>query len=118
LTLAASEPGSVRASRPRKKTEYEIRFATRQAEKSWQDLLGTQRNAIVDAWDFLTKTPMAESLTNHRMKAELATVVREGKAFDRWQYELSGGARIWFYVDELVVHLVDVHTRHPNQTKR
>ena len=111
-------PGASEEPRPRKKTEYKIRFATRQAEKSWQDLLATQRNAIVDAWDFLTRTPTAESPTNHRMKADLATVVHEVRAYERWQYELTGGARIWFYVDDQVVHLVYVHTHHPNQTKR
>jgi hypothetical protein len=52
------------------------------------------------------------------MKADLATVVRDRTAFVRWQYELTGGARIWFYVDNQIVHLVDVHTRHPNETKR
>ena len=104
--------------RPRKKAEYEIRFATRQAEKRWQDLLATQRNTVVDAWDFLTKTPLSASFTNHPMKDELATVTRDGRAFDRWQYEMAGGARLWFYMDDQVVHLIDVHTRHPNETKR
>jgi hypothetical protein len=103
--------------RPRKKSEYEIRFGTRQAEKGWQDLLATHRNAVVDAWDFFTRTPLALSPTNHQLKAELATVVREGQSFDRWQHELPGGARIWFYVEDQVVHLIEVHTHHPNQTK-
>ena len=112
--LSRAAPGVVR---PRKKAEYEIRFGSRQAEKGWQDLRATHLNAIVDAWDFLTKTPLATSVTNHQLKAELATVVRGGKTFDRWQHELPGGARIWFYVEDWVVYLVDVHTRHPNQTK-
>ena len=103
--------------RPLKKAEFQIQFATRQAEKGWTDLLGTTRNAVADAWDFLTRTPMVSSETNHQMRAELATVVRDGRAHDRWQYELPGGARIWFYIEGRVVWLVDVHTRHPNQTK-
>lgn len=104
-------------SRPRKRAEYEIRFATRQAEKGWHDLLATTRNAVVDAWDFLTRTPDDVSGKNHPLKGELATVSREGNPFDRWQHELPGGAKIWFYIDGQVVHLVEVHTRHPNQTK-
>jgi len=52
------------------------------------------------------------------MRGELATVVtRDGRAHERWQHELAGGARIWFYVDQNTVHLVDVFTAHPNQTK-
>lgn len=103
--------------RPRKKAEYQIAFGTRQAEKGWRDLLGTTRNAVVDAWDLLTRTPREESDRNHRLKGELATVTHNGSTYERWQYELPGGARIWFYVSGQVVHLVDVHTHHPNQTK-
>jgi len=62
--------------RPRKKAEYEISFATRQASKGWQDLLATTHNALVDAWDFLTKTPDLDSSQNHRLKGELATVTQ------------------------------------------
>jgi hypothetical protein len=104
-------------SRPRKRAEYEIRYATRQAEKGWLDLLATTRNAVVDAWDFLTRTPDQESVTNHRLKGELATMNRAGQVFDRWQHELPGGARIWFYIGDQVVYLTDVHAHHPNQTK-
>jgi hypothetical protein len=103
--------------RPRKKAEFQILFATRQADKGWQDLLATTHNSIVDAWDFLTKTPALESPRNHRLKAELATVVHDGRTHERWQHELPGGARIWFFIDGQVVHLIDVHTHHPNQTK-
>ncbi len=103
--------------RPRKKAEYEIHFATRQASKGWQDLLATTHNAIVDAWDFLTKTPDLESPRNHRLKGELATVTHDGRTRERWQHELPGGARIWFFIDGQAVHLIDVHTHHPNQTK-
>ncbi len=44
-------------ARPRKKSEYRIVFAERSAEKGWRDLVATTRNAVTDAWDFLTKTP-------------------------------------------------------------
>lgn len=103
--------------RPAKQTEYQIQFATRQAEKGWTDLLTTTRNAVVDAWDFLTRTPKASSEQNHHLKGELATVSREGKVHERWQYGLPGGARLWFYVEARTVWLLDVHTHHPNQTK-
>jgi hypothetical protein len=105
------------AQRPRKKAEYRIEFASRLAEKGWQDLLATTRSGVVDAWDFLTRTPLQSSTRNHPLRGELATVVRDGRTHDRWQHELSGGAGIWFYVDANTVRLVDVFTAHPNQTK-
>lgn len=42
--------------RPPKKIEYEIRFATTNAKRGWQDLAATIRNPLADAWDFLTRT--------------------------------------------------------------
>lgn len=44
-------------------------------------------------------------------------VTRDGRAHERWQHELLGGARVWFHVDDHTVLLVDVFTAHPNQTK-
>ena len=69
-------------------------------------MLATTHNAVVDAWDFLTKTPGLESPRNHRLKGELATVTHAGRTRERWQHELPGGARIWFFIDEQAVHLV------------
>lgn len=106
--------------RPLKSTEYTIEFGSRDAEKGWRDLLATQRNALVDAWDRLTQRPLHEDPRYHQLKGELAHVHRDGKSHDQRQCELTGGARIWFYVDlgTKRVVLVRVFTAHPNQTKR
>lgn len=103
--------------RPTKKTEYQLVFATRDADKSWRDLLATQRNALVDAWDFLTRTPQAVSPKNHPLKGDLGAVTHQGRTREQWQHELTGGARLWFYIDNQRVVLVQLHTRHPNETK-
>lgn len=71
----------------------------------------------MDAWDVLTHTPLQHSERNHTMRDALEFVTRDGGQFERWQHELPGGARLWFYVDGHAIWLVDVHTRHPNQTK-
>jgi hypothetical protein len=108
-----------RVERPLRKTEFELRFATKRAEQGWTDLLATQRNAIVGAWDFLTATPLAETPQNYRLKGRLAYVVSNGVQCERWQLKptAQGDARIWFYVIERTVYLEAVHTRHPNATK-
>ncbi|GAA3060310.1 MULTISPECIES: hypothetical protein [Actinomycetes] len=62
--------------RPLKKAEYEIRFATVGAQKGWQDLLGTIRNQMVEAWDFLTRTPGDPTRVNYRLKGDLAVKSR------------------------------------------
>lgn len=103
--------------RPLRRSEYAIQFATNQSRKGWTDLVATQRNAVVEAWEYLTKHPDRETTQNHRLRGSLATVTHQGQTHDRWQHELHNGARIWFYIDDRVVHLLDVHTHHPNQTK-
>lgn len=103
--------------RPIKKAEFTIYFATRETQAGWRDVLATQRNAVVDAWDFLTRHPLDPTPINYQLKGQLATVTHACKTHDRWQHKLSGGARIWFYVEGRNVYLIDVHTRHPNQTK-
>jgi hypothetical protein len=109
--------------RPTRKDEYEIYFASRDAEKGWRDLKATTLNALVAAWDQLTRTPQDRSERCHEMKAGLAHVQYGGQQHDRWQYELSGGARLWYWVIAPAdkrpgqVWLEQVHTRHPNETK-
>ena len=103
--------------RPIKKAEYTIVFATRDAERGWRDVLATQRSSVVDAWDFLTRHPLDLTPSNCPLKGELATVTHAGTTHNRWQHKLTGGARIWFYVEDQSLYLIDVHTRHPNETK-
>lgn len=108
-----------KVARPTKRSEYSIEFATVQARRGWTDLCATTRNALADAWDFLTHTPQVETPSNYRLRGQLRTITRDGKAHDRWQHKptLKGDARIWFYVDGQTVYLEQVHTHHPNATK-
>jgi hypothetical protein len=106
-------------SRPIKKSEHEILFASRQAEKGWRDLVATQRNAMADVWDFLTRTPTDVTPANYPLKGALGRVTYQGATYERWQHKptLHGTARIWYFVDGRSVLLEDVHTAHPNATK-
>lgn len=108
-----------KVERPTKKSEYEIVFASTSAQRGWIDLRATTRGPLVDAWDFLTRTPLERTPTNYPLKGELGTVRRGGVAHQRWQHKPTqqGDARIWFYVVGQVVHLEEVHPHHPNQTK-
>jgi len=51
--------------RPPKRAEYEIRDATTDAAKGWQDLAATIRNPLAEAWDFLTHTPLIKPTTRY-----------------------------------------------------
>lgn len=108
-----------KVDRPTKNSEYEILFATTHAQKGWRDLLATIRGPLTDSWDFLTKSPLAQTPTNYPLKPPLNTIMRDGRTHERWQHKptVRGDARIWFYVADQVVHLEQVHTSHPNETK-
>lgn len=116
--MVAAKKGEL-APRPPKKTEYEIRFASTQARKGWNDLKATIPNPLTQTWDFLTQTPLTTTSTNYRLKDDLGTIQRNGISYDRWQHKptAKGTARIWFYVDGRTVFLEQVHTSHPNETK-
>lgn len=107
----------VKVERPTRKGEFRIEFASREARVGWDALNATQKNSLVDAWEVLTVHPLVATPTTHPLRGSLAVVVRDGASFARWQYELRNGARIWYYVDGSTVHLEQVHTHHPNQTK-
>lgn len=109
--------------RPLKRAEYELVFTSRDADKSWRDLCATKINAMADAWDYLTKTPEASRPPHGPLKGRYSSLTRDGITHTRWQYELPGGARIWYWVEpptEKVrgrVLLERVTPHHPNETK-
>ncbi|MFF2653081.1 hypothetical protein [Streptomyces sp. NPDC058045] len=75
--MAAAGKGEL-VPRPPKKIEYEIRFATADAQKGWRDLVATIRNPMAETWDFLTRTPLSTTPTNYRLKGELGVIERGG----------------------------------------
>ena len=110
---------NLKVERPTKKSEFEIRFASAQAQRGWMNLKATIRGPLADAWDFLTRTPLAVTPTNYHLRGVHGIVTRNGSTHERWQHKptLKGDARIWFYVEGPVVFLEQVHTKHPNETK-
>lgn len=74
-------------ARPPKKVEYEIRFATTNARKGWQDLVASIRNPLADAWNFLTRTPLLKTPTNYPLRGSLTAIARDGKTYERWQHK-------------------------------
>lgn len=111
--------------RPLKKAEYEIRHASISAEKGWRDLVATQRNAMAQAWDHLTKTPdERDEARCYPLKGDLEIVTISGATYTRWQFKptATGTARIWYAIAHTkggggYVFIEDVHTHHPNETK-
>jgi len=116
---------SRQVARPYKRSEFELVFITRQAEKDWTDSLAVARNATVDAWDRLTIAPTVEGERLYRLRAELATGTYHGTTFERYQYKITNGGRIWYFVQHTPtakisgrVLLERCEPGHPKQTDR
>ena len=84
--------------RPLKTAEFVLEFATRSAQKGWRDCLAVAGNATVDAWDRLTTAPMVEDGRLYRLRADFSTGSYDGQTLERWQYKITDGGRIWYFV--------------------
>lgn len=114
-----------KVARPHKRSEFEIVFITRQAQKGWTDCLAVARNATVEAWERLTTAPNLEDERLYRLRADLATGTYDGKTFERYQYKITNGGRIWYFVQPTPtakvagrVLLERCEPGHPKQTDR
>lgn len=125
-----------RLPRPTRKDERAVEAANERVAKEWDKLKAVAPNALADAWDLLTANPQAHSERMHRLKGNLANGQFEGRVLPQWQYEVTGGGRLWYLVDDPTnqgqakpvrkgrgpkpyrrVIIVEVHIGHPKDTE-
>ena len=111
--------------RPIKGTEYEIFFGSAAAQRGWTDLKASAKNALADAFDYLTAHPAKYDPDRcYRLRGDLETVLVNGEALPQWQYKVTDGARLWYAVHEPNakakepgrVYITRAATGHPNET--
>ncbi|MFY1695425.1 MULTISPECIES: hypothetical protein [unclassified Solwaraspora] len=109
-----------RAAPPAVGTEYELRFATSSAADGWETLARQAAANLRRAYDTIRAQPRARQSTerHHRLKGSLATGSWKGQVYERWQYEVTGGGRIWYLVDDdrRTAWLTYAGTGHPRET--
>ncbi|MBI4729265.1 MAG: hypothetical protein HY775_07140 [Acidobacteria bacterium] len=86
--------------RPTRTTEWAIEAIDSRAAEDWEKLCAVEPNAAAFAWDRLSTNPEAHSERQTRLKGSLATGTYEGRTYVRWQYEVTSGGRIWYFVDD------------------
>lgn len=86
--------------RPTRTDEWAIEAINQRAADDWGRLAATDANAAAAAWDKLATEPAAYSSRQTRLKGSLATGTYEGALFDRWQYEVTSGGRVWYFIDD------------------
>lgn len=89
-----------RLPRPVRTDEWAIEAINSRVAEDWEKLAAMEPNALAAAYDQLSTNPMAVSSRQTRLRGSLATGTFEGRDFERWQYEVTAGGRIWYFVDD------------------
>lgn len=115
-----SKRGS-QALRPRRPGEWLVRHASKDAADGWVNLCGQQPGSIATLYDRLVNDPRQVDNRDRQgpLKGDLGRATVNGEVLEQWQYELAGGGRVWYAVqnDDHVVWITKAAARHPNETK-
>ena len=115
----------VAVPRPVKNTEYEIIFGSTSVQRGWTDLRAIARNALADAFDYVTVNPTKYDHDRcYQLRGDLSTVVVAGDSLPQWQYKVTDGARLWYAVAAPNVktrtpgrvYITKAASGHPNET--
>jgi hypothetical protein len=95
-----------------------VRAADRQAYQGWQRLLTAVPDNLDRAWVALTSKPRNIDQRQHPLKGALGVVKVGGVAMQQCQYEITGGGRIWYAIDDdtRTLWITRAGSGHPKQT--
>ncbi|MFI6694463.1 hypothetical protein ACIBLA_22415 [Streptomyces sp. NPDC050433] len=109
-----------RAAPPPVDVEYDLRFANSEAATGWEHLSRHAAGNLRRAYDRIRAHPRAADTPErqHRLKGALGTGSFKGQSLERWQFEVTGGGRIWYLVDDTnhIAWITFAGTGHPKQT--
>jgi hypothetical protein len=109
-----------RAAPPPIGDEYDLRFAGKEAANGWEELSRQAGGNLRRAFDAIRTDPRSRSSPerHHRLKGALGTAAWKGESLERWQYEVTGGGRIWYVIDDArrTAWIIYAGTGHPKAT--
>lgn len=108
-----------RVAPPPAKGGWDIRYATGDAVKGWEQVCSAAPTNARVAWDRLTTDPRRRDERQHPLKGSLGARQVGGRDLEQWQYEVTGAGRIWYCVDDeaRTVWLTDASVGHPKVTE-
>ena len=86
----------------------------------WTELSQQAPSSLDEAWVAITGAPRRVTERQHRLRGALATHHLGGVDLEVWQYEVTGGGRVWYLIDDASKTLW-LHTAscgHPKSTER
>ena len=98
--------------------EWDVQFGTKKAVDGWRELCRQAPTAARTCWQQLLTAPTERSSRQDQLKGDYATRDRGGVALPQWQYEVTGGGRVWYLVDadRRMVWVVKAGCGHPRET--
>jgi hypothetical protein len=97
-----------------------VRVIDKKAARGWIDLLVQAAKNLDRAWVAITADPRCRDdlSRQHRLKYDLGTIVVDGVEMEQWQYEVTGGGRIWYAIDDerRTIWITQAGTGHPKKT--
>ncbi|MBF6352561.1 MULTISPECIES: hypothetical protein [Nocardia] len=111
-----------RGDEVRRPTGWVVRVVDRQAAIGWAALRSQVPGNLDRAWFALTADPRCrdEPARQHPLKYDLARVKIDAIELEQWQYEVTGGGRVWYAIDDesRTVWITQAGAGHPKQTDR
>lgn len=108
-----------RAAPPAQPGFWVIKFGSNASAQGWEDLVQQAAGNLWTAWEAIRTGPCPHPHTqrHHPLKGELA---KNSAGQEQWQYEVTGGGRIWYVVDEVkkIVWIQHAGTAHPAATDK
>lgn len=109
-----------RAAPPRVGAEYDIRFDNAESANGWDELGRAAPTNLRRAYETIRATPRPIPSTerHYRLHGSLSTASRRGADLEQCQFEVTGGGRIWYLVEETTrtVWITYAGTGHPKAT--
>lgn len=94
-------PRGERLVRPARTDEWEIVGADKGVVVAWDRWAAQEPNAPSTAYHQLARNPTEHSSRQTKLEGKTWGVgTYEGRSFDRWQYEVTSGGRIFYFVDD------------------
>lgn len=98
--------------------EWDLRFAEGHAADGWEKLCAQSPGPARTAWTALRTAPRDRSQRQHLLKGDFAARSIGGRRLEQWQYEVTGGGRVWYCIDDepRIVWLTLASVGHPRRT--
>ena len=110
-----------RVAPPASGNQWEVRYATSEAVKGWEDLCQQAASGAFWAWEQMMNNPAPAVQTprHAQLKGRLATHEFDGRVLPQWQLEVTSKARVWYLPDaeRRTSWIVLASVKHPKATE-